>query len=55
MWARLERTWRAISGLYAGLMVTWRALLGRKNTVMYPIEKVNVAPRCSDNPPSVLP
>lgn len=45
MWARLERTWRAISGLYAGLMVTWRALLGGKNTVMYPIEKVNVAPR----------
>jgi NADH-quinone oxidoreductase subunit I len=45
MWARLERGWQAVAGLYAGLMVTWRALLDRKNTVMYPLQKVNVSSR----------
>jgi NADH-quinone oxidoreductase subunit I len=39
------RAWQAVDGLLTGLRVTWRALLGPKNTVMYPVQKVDVAPR----------
>jgi NADH-quinone oxidoreductase chain I len=39
------RAWDGVVGLYAGLMVTIRQMLGPKNTVKYPVEKVNVSPR----------
>lgn len=39
------RAWDALTGLYLGLRVTFKALLDRKNTVKYPIEKVDVSPR----------
>lgn len=39
------RTWEAVTGLYLGLRVTINAIFQPKNTVKYPIEKVDVAPR----------
>ncbi len=39
------RTWEAVSGLYLGLRVTINAMFRPKNTVKYPIEKVDMSPR----------
>ncbi len=39
------RTWEAVTGLYLGLRVTINAIFQPKNTVKYPIEKVDVSPR----------
>jgi len=39
------RTWDGVVGLYTGLMVTIREMVRPKNTVKYPLEKVDVSPR----------
>ncbi|MGQ0550288.1 MAG: NuoI/complex I 23 kDa subunit family protein [Armatimonadota bacterium] len=39
------RAWDAVVGLATGLRVTIKAMVDRKNTVKYPIEKLNVSPR----------
>ena len=41
----LERVGRGMEGLVTGLRVTFTTLLRPKNTVMYPIKKVDVSPR----------
>ena len=39
------RAWEAVNGLYLGLRVTILAMFREKNTIQYPIEKLNVSPR----------
>ena len=39
------RAWDGVVGLYTGLMVTIRAMVRPKNTVKYPLEKVDISPR----------
>jgi len=40
-----ERVGQGLMGLAVGLRATFRTLLGPKNTVLYPIKKVNVSER----------
>lgn len=41
----VDRLTRGVQGLATGLRVTFRALVRPKNTVLYPIKKVNVSER----------
>jgi NADH-quinone oxidoreductase subunit I len=45
MWRLWGAIGSAVTGLATGLRVTIEAMLRPKNTVMYPIEKVDVSPR----------
>jgi NADH-quinone oxidoreductase chain I len=45
MAALATRAWEAVNGLYTGLRITIGEMFKPKNTVMYPIEKVDVSPR----------
>ena len=45
MAVKLERVWQGAQALAEGLRLTFTALLRPKNTVMYPLRKVDVSPR----------
>ena len=45
MAVKLERVWQGAQALAEGLRLTFTALVRPKNTVMYPLRKVDVSPR----------